>query len=247
MTLYLSRLRLSRSPGNRALDALLMPEDKGQRSDANHRLLWTVFSDGPDRTRDFLWRQEGPGLFLTLSARPPADHDLFERHEVKAFDPALSAGQRLGFVLRANATRTEKTGTLSSGGKEKRRHIDLVMDALHPLPRLKDLPPGTQSPRADARLPEAARVAETWLARQGAQHGFTVQNTRLEDYSTVEVMSARKANLPRARNKRPYFGVLDIAGEIEVTDPAAFLAQLPVGFGRAKSYGCGLMLIRRAG
>jgi len=27
----------------------------------------------------------------------------------------------------------------------------------------------------------------------------------------------------------------------------AFVAQLVKGFGRAKSYGCGLMLIRRAG
>jgi CRISPR system Cascade subunit CasE len=247
VTLYFSRLRLSRSPANRALDALLMPSDLGQRSDASHRLLWTVFSDGPDRARDFLWRQEGPGLYLTLSARPPSDHDLFERHEVQPFAPALTAGQRLSFVLRANATRTEKTGTLSSGGKEKKRHIDLVMDALRPLPRLKDLPDGAESVRAPARMREAARVAQTWLAGQGKQHGFTVRHTEVEEYSTLEVMSARKMKpLPGACNKRPYFGVLDITGVIEVTDPVAFLAQLPIGFGRAKSYGCGLMLIRRA-
>ena len=33
---------------------------------------------------------------------------------------------------------------------------------------------------------------------------------------------------------------------IEVTDPPAFLARLAAGFGRAKAFGCGLMLIRRA-
>jgi len=72
MTLYLSRLRLSRAPSARALDALLNPAEPGPRIDAHHRLLWAVFADSPDRQRDFLWREEGDGLFLTLSARAPA-------------------------------------------------------------------------------------------------------------------------------------------------------------------------------
>ena len=38
----------------------------------------------------------------------------------------------------------------------------------------------------------------------------------------------------------------DLTGEIAVTDPKAFLAKLAQGFGRAKGFGCGLMLIRRA-
>ncbi len=41
-------------------------------------------------------------------------------------------------------------------------------------------------------------------------------------------------------------GVLDLEGEIEVTDPAAFATALAQGFGRAKAWGCGMMLIRRA-
>jgi CRISPR system Cascade subunit CasE len=48
------------------------------------------------------------------------------------------------------------------------------------------------------------------------------------------------------RRRQPQFGVLDLAGTIEVTDSDAFLAALAQGFGRAKAFGCGLMLIRRA-
>jgi len=44
--MYLSRLTLSRAPSAAALDA-------------HHRLLWSLFSDDPDRRRDFLWREEG--------------------------------------------------------------------------------------------------------------------------------------------------------------------------------------------
>ena len=42
------------------------------------------------------------------------------------------------------------------------------------------------------------------------------------------------------------FSVLDFTGVLEVRDPAAFLAAIARGFGRAKAFGCGLMLIRRA-
>ncbi|WP_408742519.1 type I-E CRISPR-associated protein Cas6/Cse3/CasE [Acetobacter peroxydans] len=41
-------------------------------------------------------------------------------------------------------------------------------------------------------------------------------------------------------------GILDLSGRIEITDPSLFLTQMAQGFGRAKSFGCGLMLIRRA-
>ncbi|WP_243641924.1 type I-E CRISPR-associated protein Cas6/Cse3/CasE [Rhodovulum steppense] len=46
--------------------------------------------------------------------------------------------------------------------------------------------------------------------------------------------------------RQPQFGILDLEGRIEVTDPEALLARLARGFGRAKAFGCGLMLIRRA-
>ena len=76
------------------------------------------------------------------------------------------------------------------------------------------------------------------MARQGAAKGFAPRSTVVEGYSTIE--------LGRRRREGATFGILDLRGEIEVTDPGAFLAALGVGFGRAKAWGCGLMLIRRA-
>lgn len=221
MSLYLSRLTLSLAPAAAALDALLNPKDGGARLDAHHRLLWSLFTDGPDRRRDFLWRDEGKGVFLTLSARPPLAHDLFEVPQVQPFAPALAKGDRLAFALRVNATRDR-----AGAGR-----VDVVMDALHALP------PGD---RSQARMALAQREGVAWLAGQGARNGFRLIAADVADYSAV--------TLPGFRGKRkgqPQFGVLEMAGLLEVTDPAALIARLGQGFGRAKAFGCGLMLVRR--
>ncbi len=224
MTLYLSHLRLSRRPSAQALAPLLAPADPAARKSAQHNLLWSVFTDGPARTRDFLWREERENSFLTLSSRPPVQTDLFEPHQVKEFAPTLSPGDRLDFQLRCNATR-QKRG-------DKPQRVDVVMDALSALPPAE---------RATQRMRLASQEGRAWLARLGKKSGFLVQEAEAADYST-EV-------LPRHRGPRkgqPQFGILDLTGRIEITDPAAFLAQVAAGFGRAKAFGCGLMLIRRA-
>lgn len=241
MTLYLSHLRLARTPSVQALEPLLAPADPAKRRAAQHNLLWSVFTDGPDRDRDFLWREERENSFLILSARPPVQTDLFEPHQIKEFAPALAPGDRLGFQLRCNATRTEKTGGLSTGGKEKKRHIDLVMDALQAIPGRKDLPKDAQSLRAQARLSLAQDVGRAWLARQGERGGFHLLEAEVADYSTTVLPGHRGQ-----RKGQPQFGILDLTGRIEITEPEAFLAQMALGFGRAKAFGCGLMLIRRA-
>lgn len=222
MSLYLSRLTLSRTPAAAALDALLNPEDKDARLDAHHRLLWSLFTDGPDRRRDFLWRDEGKGVFLTLSARPPQANDLFEAPQVQDFAPALAPGDRLAFALRVNATRDR-----AGAGR-----VDVVMDALHALP---------PEDRAGARMALAQREGAAWLAGQGARSGFRLIRVEVGDYATVTLPGYRGT-----RKGQPQFGILEMTGLLEVTDPAALVARLGQGFGRAKAFGCGLMLVRRA-
>lgn len=221
MTLYLSRLRLSQSPSVQALDALLNPVGQGARADAHHRLIWAAFADTPDRSRDFLWRDDGKGSFFTLSARPPLTNDLFEA-DVKPFAPALQPGDRLEFTLRANATRDRK-------GKGR---VDVVMDALHAV---------DPADRADQRMDIAQREGAAWLARQGETAGFRTVQVDVGDYS-VAALPSHKGR----RKGQPQFGILDLSGVLQVTDPAAFLVKLSSGFGRARGFGCGLMLIRRA-
>lgn len=236
MTLYLSRLTLRRDPDAAALRALIDPAERSRALDAHHRLIWSLFADRPDRTRDFLWRADGKGRFFTLSARPPAPAPLFEPPQIKAFAPDLAAGDRLAFALRANATRSLKTESGARG-----RRVDVVMHALHDTPGRTALPPGTASQRPARRMGLAQDAAETWMRGQGVNSGFTLDRLEVQDYSVLALPGHRGR-----REGQPQFGILDLAGGLTVTDPAAFVAALASGFGRAKAFGCGLMLIRRA-
>lgn len=222
MTLFFSRLTLNRSAGNVALKAVLDPDHAAAAMDAHHRLMWVLFGDGPDRRRDFLWRAEGAGRFYVLSAREPVPHDLFEPPEIKPFAPVLAAGDRLEFMLRANATRQRQ-----SIGR-----VDVVMDALHALPA---------GERAAVRMDLAQREGTAWLERQGKQAGFQPVAVRVEDYG-VRALPGQSGG----RRGQRQFGILEFSGELEVKEPALFLEHLAQGFGRARAFGCGLMLIRRA-
>ena len=106
------------------------------------------------------------------------------------------------------------------------------MDARHALPA---------GARASERMALAQREGAAWLARQGAAAGFRLIGAEVGDYSVAALPAHRGA-----RRGQPQFGILDMTGTLEVTDPAAFLARLTQGFGRARAFGCGLMLIRRA-
>jgi len=226
MTLYLTQLRVSRSPSAQALAALISPKEAGARIDAHHKLVWAAFADGPDRRRDFLWREEADGSFLTLSARAPVPMDLFDPFAPKPFAPVLARGDRLTFSLRANATRA-KAGTRSAD-----KRVDVVMDALHALPK---------EARAAARPEVMQREGTEWLERQGTAAGFVPLAVSVEGYTTQALSDHRGP-----RKGQPQFGILDMTGTLEVADPAVFIARLGLGFGRAKAFGCGLMLIRRA-
>jgi len=229
MTLYLSRLQIRRDPSVQALSGLLDPAERGPGMEAHHRLVWSAFAGDPAAERDFLWRYEGKGHFLVLSHRPPEPTPFFEPPQTKEFAPDLTVGDRLAFALRANATRTRKSGRLTAGGAQHKQHIDLVMDAL---------PPAGEG-RADARMDVAREVGRSWLSGQGTQSGFRPELVEIEDYSVHRLARSRPG-------RQVTFGVLDVTGVLEVTDPAAFVAALARGFGRAKAFGCGLMLIRRA-
>lgn len=231
MTLYLSRLTLNRDAPAAALMPLLNPREPGPAADAHHRLVWSVFADSVDRKRDFLWRYDGQGRFYTLSSRPPQPSALFNPPETKIFNPVLRVGDRLQYKLRANATKDRAVVSRmeKAARRGKSRRVDVVMDLLRTAPE--------DEKRAVIRDRTAQAAAEAWMTRQGDARGFEPRTTVVEGYSTIE--------LGRKRRQGATFGILDLTGEIAVTEPEAFLTALAAGFGRAKAWGCGLMLIRR--
>jgi CRISPR system Cascade subunit CasE len=234
--LHLSRLALRRDAAVAALAPLLLPDDADARVGGAHHLLWTLFADGPDRRRDFLWRDDaGPGgrgrVFHVLSRRPPVDRlGLFDL-DISEFAPALAPGDRLQFRLRANATVAVATDERPARG----RRVDVVA---HALARL------TPEERRASRHDVMQAAGRDWLAAQGRRAGFVPAGGG--DQPAVAVDGADWRVLARPGARPATFAVLDFSGIVEVADPPVFLAALAAGFGRAKAFGCGLMLIRRA-
>jgi CRISPR system Cascade subunit CasE len=220
------RARLRRDRPADALARILVPNEPGARLGAAHSLVWALFADGPDRRRDFLWRETRPGEFLILGNRAPVDpHNLFDL-EYKPFAPALSSGQCLGFELRANPI-------VSIPGPRGHRGMrtDVVMHALHDV---------AQAERTVARERAIREAGASWLAHKGSTSGFSVEPGLLyiDGYEQVRV--------PRDGKRPITFSTMIFQGLLTVSDPERFLACVLRGFGAAKAFGCGLMLIRRA-
>ncbi|CAN5545004.1 type I-E CRISPR-associated protein Cas6/Cse3/CasE [soil metagenome] len=229
---YLTRLTLRRDVPASALRAVLLPRLDEERTLLTHKLIWTLFADSPTRMRDFLWRDAGQGRFYTLSERPPEDaHGLFDVDEPKEFTPELRAGDRLRFALRANATVARKTA-----GAKRGKPSDVVMDALFKVPKGPE--------RAAARSDAVQAAGLDWLARQGERSGFSLLKQVEGEGNGARVTSYQALRVDPKRGMT--IGVLDYEGELEIRDPLVFLNSLRDGFGRAKAFGCGLMMVRRA-
>ncbi len=190
--------------------------------DAHHRLVWSLFPQG--NNRDFLFREIAKSRFLILSARHPLPSpELRLMTEEYALDFDTDSG--LAFKLRVNATRAVR----NSRGRGSR--TDIVMD------ELSRSPPG--SGNRTSRLQAARAAAPRWLADQGRKHGFDVNG---EDVS-VDRYHVMKAS--RKSGRPAVFGVIDVRGTLTVTDPCRMSAAVRNGFGRARAFGCGLMLLSK--
>lgn len=231
--LHLSRLTLRHTPEIAPLINVLQPAARAERNETDHRLIWSAMPEEVQRKygqsssahAPFLWRRdEGRGRYYVLGPEPSRHSNLFDV-ESKPFEVNLSPGDRLQFVLRVNATVDRRSG----GRDGKRERSDVAMDLLHAVGK---------SERAGRRQEIAARAAKEWLAARSKTGGFSLEALHLDGYRAVVI---------RRNPKKPgRIGVFDLRGLLTVTDPTAFVARISGGFGRAKAFGCGLMLIRRA-
>ena len=231
-TLYLSRVWLKRDASVQALLPVLLGHDgkkDGRSRHTGHHLIWSLFAGERERQRDFLWREmDARGTFLILSPRPPVDRNaLFEVDESKPFAPELATGDRLRFSLRANSVIRRRSASRNRSVKH-----DVVMDTLRT--------PHSGS-RAEYRLDAVREAGFAWLDRQAGRAGFTVQPEE------IGIDGYRQHRVERKGSAQAMaFSTLDFDGILEVWEPPVFLSCVARGFGAAKAYGCGLMLIRRA-
>jgi CRISPR system Cascade subunit CasE len=204
---------------------------------ASHRLVWTLFADVRERTRDFLWREAQPGTFYLLSSRPPEDrHNLFQLEPPKEFAPQLRSGDLLRFSLRANATVARKA-TDSADPNGRGKPSDVVMDALYRLPKGRA--------RSEARTAAVSEAGLAWLAARGETSGFRLVEAQDQGESQASCVIGYQVMRLEDRSSRMRLGVLDYEGVLMVEDPGRLVETIGRGLGRAKAFGCGLMLIRR--
>lgn len=190
-----------------------------------HQALWDLFGDRPDRERDFLFREIDPVTYLCLSARAPMDSKGVWRMAVKPFAPKLAVGDRLYVSLRANAVVKRHTED------DRQVRFDVVQDA-----RMRFKERGEPAPsRAELAQHHGAR----WLLARQEAMGLCFEDLSLAVASYMVRRSWREG-------KKFNLGTFDFTGFAVVTDVAKALKSLCEGVGPAKSFGCGLLLARRA-
>lgn len=211
------------APATRNLGVLLADSTDG---DAGHRLVWTLFP-GDNAHRDFLYREADRGSFLIVSQRPAVDAHQIWRLDTKPYEPCPRAGERYSFILRANPSMD-----ISRAGQRSLR-VDAVMHAKR-----------QAKARGERWTPDMERAsALDWLYAREAAIGVRFDRTR------CDASGYAQAALPRddaARSRRAItYATIDYEGHLDVVDGARFAETLKTGIGRARAFGCGLMLIRR--
>lgn len=198
-----------------------------------HQALWKLFNVAREVRTDraeFLFRaeqQNGLPVFYVLSRRQPQDQASLWRVESKQYKPDIHAGDRLSFKLRVNPTIARP----NAKGENSKRH-DVVMDAKKRM--------GWKELSDESRLSlshVAYEAGSCWLRDREERLGCTVANDglRVDGYSTWRQRGRKNIEL----------STLDFDGYLIVNDQARFLEALLLGVGRGKSFGCGLLLVRR--
>jgi CRISPR system Cascade subunit CasE len=223
--LFLSRVSLRADPSVSTLAPILFDSAGRHRSEASRRLVWTLFADSEDRKRDFLWREDRTRRLYILSARPPEDRHQIFNVETKRFEPTLTAGDRLVFSLRANATISRPRGDARAGKRD-----DVVMTVLRAIPK---------NDRSEARKKIIRHEGLVWLRRQGITAGFDFDegDVSVDGYEPLTIRGNGRSSLR--------LSVIEFDGMLTVREPNLFISKVARGFGRGKAFGLGLMLLRR--
>lgn len=239
--MIISKVRLKRSPGAQGTLARMLLDSASR--DRGHRLVWSLFSKTGDEKRRseqgmetplFLFRDIEPGAFLVVSREAPSDpHDLW-LIEHKDYDPALAPDQKLGFVLRAFPAVSVKTPGVRRGVR-----TDAIMHAKKPRAmRGENVIFGPE---------EVAAAGLGWLYKREIRLGVTFDRERCTAGGYREVRIANpKGNDAKQKGRRRdiSFHQIDYEGVLTVTDAEKLKDALFIGVGKAKAYGCGLLLVR---
>lgn len=198
-----------------------------------HQMLWQLFDDNPDAKRDFLYRQvmeHGRIKYYVISKRMPVDKTgIWHVDPPKVYNPRLSKGQKLIFMLRANPIVT----TTADDGK-KQRH-DVVMQEKKRINYSK-IPKNERPPLQQLVQQSSIR----WLSARMDINGFSIDPEQV----TVDGYQQHRSRINKQQHLIRY-STVDFQGILTVTDIDFFRKALFFGIGKSKAFGCGLLLIKR--
>jgi CRISPR system Cascade subunit CasE len=210
---------------------------------AEHDWLWRSLCGAPNTTPDCLFRRWDlagtPRLFALTSQKPLPQNSVWEV-TTRDYAPRLAAGTRVRFHVRANPTVME-----TRDGRSQRQ--DVVTRAM--LRLLGDRGYGSwEEWVAPDRPSYQSLIRETcceWLHGRAARHGFSLHGETLcaESYCQHEQDDSRTQLVRQRADSGVPFSTVDLSGELTVVDPVTFGFALQRGIGRAKPFGCGLLLL----
>ena len=226
--MYFSRITLNPDTDQKQLASVLCND-----SYREHQALWQLFDDDPDAGRNFLYRQvieDGRIKYYVLSRRMPVDNTgLWRIDPPKVYDPQLSEGQQLFFMLRVNPVVT----VTAQSGKQQRH--DVVMQEKQRI--------GYQKRPEMERPPLQQLVQQSginWLRARTDRNGFSIEPGQV----VADGYQQHRSRIKRQRRLIRYSSV-DFQGILTVINTERFRKALFSGIGKSKAFGCGLLLIKR--
>lgn len=191
----------------------------------HHQWLWKCFDEnenGQLSRADFIFRHDVlsniPVIYL-LSERKPAESVKDWKISVNEFTGSANEGDLVQFSLRANPT-----VAITVDGKQTRH--DVLMHA-------KFQCRGADNTDVLAAVDDAAKG---WLVNREEMLGvqFISESVEFSNYKQHKISKERNISISS----------LDYSGLLRVKDADVFNKKLCKGIGRAKAFGCGLMLVR---
>ena len=227
--MYFSRLTLK--PGRYYMNQYMI--DFGNIYN-EHRKVWKFFPQDAGAKRDFLYRRNDkidlPQYYI-LSGREPVNEQGIWTIETKEFMPVIRKGDCYSFSLRVNPVVTKK---MDSNDSKKRRRDDIYMEALA---RYDEISPELRPTNNEILVESGIK----WITEKASAYGFLVKENEaiVEGYRHIEGIKGKG-------DHNIQLGVIDYSGLLHVADEELFVSKaLKQGIGKAKAFGCGLLLIKK--